>query len=139
MYWTDSGTVPRIESSWLDGTHRKLVVGDKLETPTGIAIDYAGNHRIYFSDPKANSIESVNPDGSDRTLVLKGELFHPISLDLFEDQVYWVTRDSGEIYRQDKFGRGVKVRVRRSLEHATDVKIYQEKKYNTSGMLFQVL
>ena len=136
MFWTDSGTVPKIESSWLDGTHRKIVIGDKLETPTGIAIDYNGQHRIYFSDPKANSIESCRTDGSDRVMVLKGELFHPISLDIFEDQVYWVTRDSGEIYRQDKFGRGVKVRVRRSLEHATDVKIYQDKKYNTSGMNF---
>ena len=132
MFWTDSGTVPRIESSWMDGTRRKVIVGDRLETPTGITVDYASGHRLYWSDSKANSIESSRPDGSDRVVVLKGDLLHPISIDVFEDQLYWVTRDSGEIFRQDKFGRGVKVRVRRSLEHATDVKIFQTQKYNTS-------
>lgn len=132
MFWTDSGTVPRIESSWMDGTRRKVIVGDRLETPTGITVDYASGHRLYWSDSKANSIESSRTDGSDRIVVLKGDLLHPISIDVFEDQLYWVTRDSGEIFRQDKFGRGVKVRVRRSLEHATDVKIFQTQKYNTS-------
>lgn len=135
MFWTDSGTVPRIETSWMDGSHRKIIIGDKLEFPSGITIDYAANHRIYWSDSKANSIESAKPDGSDRRVVLKGELFHPVSIDLFEDQLYWVTRDSGEVFRQDKFGRGVKVRVKRSLEHATDVKIFHKMKYNMSREL----
>lgn len=139
MYWTDAGSVPRIESSWMDGSHRKTVIGDKLETPSGVAVDYAAGHRLYWSDSKANSIESSNSDGSDRVVVLKGGLLHPVSLDLFEDQLYWVTRDTGEVFRQDKFGRGVKVRVRRSLEHATDVKIYHEKRYNVSGEFSSVM
>lgn len=132
MVWSDAGSAPKIESSWMDGSHRKVIVGDKLETPSGLAIDYEGAHRLYWSDSKANSIESASLDGSDRSVIIKGDINHPLSLDVFEDQVYWVTRDSGEIYKQDKFGRGVKVRVRRSLEQATDVKIYQERKYNTS-------
>jgi low density lipoprotein-related protein 2 len=135
MFWTDAGTVPRIESSWMDGSHRKIIIGDKLEIPSGIVVDYSANHRIYWCDSKANSIESARPDGSDRRIVLKGELFHPVSIDVFEDQLYWVTRDTGEVYRQDKFGRGVKVRVKRSLEHATDVKIFHKMKYNMSRKL----
>ena len=132
MFWTDAGTVPLIESSWMDGSRRKVIVGERLETPSGLTIDYASGHRIYWSDSKANSIESARTDGSDRVVVLKGDLHHPISIDVFEDQLYWVTRDTGEIFRQDKFGRGVKVRVRRSLEHATDVKIFQKQKYNST-------
>jgi len=133
MFWTDIGVVPKIESSWMDGTHRKVIASERLETPTGLAIDFDGGHRLYWADSKANVIESSNHDGSGRQVVIKGDIAHPLSLDLFEDQIYWVTRDSGEIYRQDKFGRGVKVRVKRALESATDVKIYQEMKYNTSG------
>lgn len=132
MFWTDTGVTPKIESGWMDGTHRKMVVTEKIETPSGLTIDYDGGHRLYWSDSKANVIESVNPDGTDRTVIIRGDIAHPVSLDLFEDQIYWVTRDSGEIFRQDKFGRGVKVRVKRALESATDVKIYQEMKYNTS-------
>lgn len=133
MFWTDAGLTPKIESSWMDGTRRKIIANEKLGYPAGLVIDYEAEHRLYWCDSKLNTIESANPDGTNRVTVIKGELLHPASLDLFEDQLYWVTRDTGEIYRQDKFGRGVKVRVKRSLEHATDVKIYQEKKYNTSS------
>ena len=132
MFWTDAGLSPKIESSWMDGTRRKTIINEKLGFPTGLTIDYESEHRLYWCDSKLNTIESANSDGTNRVTVISGELHHPSSLDLFEDQLYWVTRDTGEIFRQDKFGRGVKVRVRRSLEHATDVKVYQEKKYNTS-------
>ncbi|RWS16465.1 low-density lipoprotein receptor-related protein 2-like protein [Dinothrombium tinctorium] len=132
MFFTDAGSAPKIESSWMDGTRRRIVINEKLGYPAGIVIDYAGGHRIYWSDSKLNTIESAKSDGSNRVVVLSGELHQPTSIDLFEDQLYWVTQETGEIFRQDKFGRGVKVRVRRSLEYATDVKILQEKKYNTS-------
>ena len=132
MIWADGGSSPKIESSWMDGTKRRAVVSEKLGTPSGLVVDYAAGHRLYWCDAKLNTIESINLDGSNRVTVAHGELHHPTSLDLFEDQLYWVTRDTGEIFKQDKFGRGVKVRVKRSLEQASDLKIYHEKKYNTS-------
>lgn len=133
MFWADAGASPKIASSWMDGTKVSFIVSERLGLPAGLAIDYESDHRLYWCDSKTNTIESSKQDGSDRVVVLKGDLQHPISIDLFEDQIYWVTKDTGEVYRQDKFGRGVKVRVKRDLEHATDIKIYQEKKYNTSG------
>ncbi|XP_015791351.1 low-density lipoprotein receptor-related protein 2 [Tetranychus urticae] len=132
MFWADAGASPKIASSWMDGTKVSFIVSERLGLPAGLAIDYESDHRLYWCDSKTNTIESSKQDGSDRVVVLKGDLQHPISIDLFEDQIYWVTKDTGEVYRQDKFGRGVKVRVKRDLEHATDIKIYQEKKYNTS-------
>lgn len=135
MFWTDAGLSPKLESSWMDGSRRKLIINEKLGYPTGLTIDYESDQRLYWCDSKLNTIESSNSDGTNRVTIISGELHHPSSLDMFEDQLFWVTRDTGEIYRQDKFGRGVKVRVRRSLEQATDVKVYQEKKYNTSCKL----
>ena len=132
MFWSDSGSVPKIESSWMDGTKRKVIVQEKLASPTGLVIDFEGGHRIYWADSKHNTIESIKPDGTSRVTVIQGDLHHPNSLDLFEDQLFWVTRDTGEIFKQDKFGRGVKVRVKRALEQASDLKIYHDKKYNTS-------
>lgn len=120
----------------MDGSKRKTLIGEKLGYPSGLVVDFEGGHRVYWADMKLNTIESVNPDGSNRVTVIHGDLHHPASLDLFEDQLYWVTRDTGEIFKQDKFGRGVKVRVKRSLEQASDLKIYHDKKYNTSCKLF---
>ncbi|XP_067141896.1 low-density lipoprotein receptor-related protein 2 isoform X5 [Centruroides vittatus] len=133
MFWTESGTLPKIESAWMNGNKRKSLADEKLGHPTGLTVDYAQNHRIYWCDTKENVIESMNADGSDRKTVLGGDLHHPSGLDIFEDHMYWIEKDSGEIYHQDKFGRGVKVRARRSLEVTpAGVKIYHQQKYNMS-------
>ncbi|XP_076344763.1 low-density lipoprotein receptor-related protein-like [Tachypleus tridentatus] len=120
LFWTDAGTTPKIESAWMDGTKRKVLVNEKLGYPSGITIDYYGGHRIYWCDSKLNTIDSMKIDGSDRVTVISGELHHPVSIDVFEGYLLWVTRDSGEIYKQDKFGRGVNVRVRRGLENPSE-------------------
>lgn len=49
-------------------------------------------------------------------------LHHPVSLDLFENQLYWLSRETGELIRQDKFGRGVPVTIAKDLVNPTGVK-----------------
>jgi len=137
MVWSAAGKSPAIFNGWMDGTNRNKIVNNKLGFPSGIAIDYESDQRIYWSDSKLNTIESSKQDGSNRVVVLKGDLHHPMSLDLFENEIYWTTRDSGEIFRQDKFGRGVKVRVKKDLEHSTDLKMYHDLKYNKSSKFIQ--
>lgn len=78
---------------------------------------------MYWVDTKLNTIEVMKPDGSQRRTILKGEaLRHPISLDVFESTLYWVTRDTGELLQQDKFGRGVSVVVAKDLVNPSSVK-----------------
>lgn len=43
-------------------------------------------------------------------------------MDVFESTLYWITRDTGELIKQDKFGRGVPVTVARDLANPTSVK-----------------
>lgn len=130
MFWSDSGSNPKIETAWMDGSKRRIIVGDKIGYPTGLTIDYAADHRVFWCDSKLNTIETAKQDGSDRVVLVSGDIMHPFAMDLFEDSLFWVTRDSGEIYRQDKHGRGVKVRVKRNVENPTGVKIFQPLKYN---------
>lgn len=72
MFWADSGAVPKIESAWLDGSRRRPLVLDKVRQPTGLAIDFAHDHSLYWVDTKLNVIEVMNHDGSNRNIVLKG-------------------------------------------------------------------
>lgn len=58
---------------------------------------------------------------------------HPISLDVFEDNLFWISRDNGDIWRHDKFGRGVKVRTRHGSQISNALKIYHPLKYNTTS------
>lgn len=54
--------------------------------------------------------------------VVSERLQHPVSLDLFENQLYWLTRDTGELIKQDKFGRGVPVTIAKDLVNPSGVK-----------------
>ena len=57
----------------------------------------------------------------------------PTALDVFENTVYWTSADDDAIYRVDKFGRGVKQLVRKGFQQATNVKVYQQYKYDMSS------
>lgn len=123
MFWTDAGSAPKIEGAWLDGSKRRPLITDEIRHPTGLTIDYAMEHTLYWVDTKLNNIESMTYDGKNRKTVLKGEnLRHPISLDVFESYLYWITKDTGELLKQDKFGRGVPVAIQRDLLNPSSVK-----------------
>lgn len=122
MFWTDIGSIPKIETSWMDGSKRQILVSDAISQPTGLSIDFAMDHTIYWVDAKLNKIERMNEDGSRRRLVASENLKHPFALDVFEASLYWVTRDTGEVYSMDKFGRGVPVRVPGELANPSSIK-----------------
>jgi low density lipoprotein-related protein 2 len=54
--------------------------------------------------------------------LLAEALHHPISLDVFESTMFWITRDAGELIKQDKFGRGVPVVITKDLVNPSGVK-----------------
>lgn len=61
------------------------------------------------------------------------DIGHPYSLDVFEGHVYWTTKDKGEVWRTNKFGRGNKVKVLTINPWLTQVRIYQEHRHNQTG------
>jgi low density lipoprotein-related protein 2 len=133
VVWSDAGSIPKIESSWMDGSKRYTLVSENLRYPTGLSIDYNNNNRIYFVDTKLNKIESISWKGSDRiTILQEGSLRHPIALDVFESSIYYINRDSGDLTKHDKFGRGVSVSIERDLVNPTSVKVFHQLRYNSS-------
>ncbi|KAJ8966733.1 hypothetical protein NQ317_010605 [Molorchus minor] len=123
MFWTDAGSLPKIELSWMDGSKHRALKTTEMRHPTGLAIDYGQDHVLYWVDTKLNTIETMKYDGSNRKVLLRGEMLkHPISLDVFESNLYWVTKDTGELLKQDKFGRGVPVIVQRDLLNPSSLK-----------------
>nr|CAD7412023.1 unnamed protein product [Timema cristinae] len=133
MFWSDAGTVPKIETSWMDGTKRRTIVSENVRHPAGLAVDYTMDHTLYWVDTKLNKIVMMKYDGSNQHEILAGEsLHHPISLDVFENHMYWLTRDTGELIKQDKFGRGVPVIIAKDLVNPSGVKVYHPLRYNTT-------
>lgn len=59
--------IPAIVVAQMDGKLSRQLVTDVL-APAGLAIDYP-TRRLYWADMKANKIETVKLDGSDRQVV----------------------------------------------------------------------
>uniref|UniRef100_A0A3Q2H8C7 Low-density lipoprotein receptor-related protein 2 n=1 Tax=Equus caballus TaxID=9796 RepID=A0A3Q2H8C7_HORSE len=131
MYWTDWGKEPKIESAWMDGQHRIILVKEDLGWPTGLSIDYLNNDQIYWSDFKENVIETMKHDGTDRRTVVNAAV-NPYSLDIFEGELYWISKDKGEVWKQDKFGRDEKEKMLVVNPWLTQVRIFQQYRYNQS-------
>lgn len=70
MFWSDLGRKPRIEMCSMDGTNRRSFISDSVRSPAGITIDYAAR-RLYWSDTKPYTIESVSLDGKGRRVIHK--------------------------------------------------------------------
>lgn len=52
-------------------------------------------------------------------------------MSVFEDHVYWSTQEKGEVFRQDKFGHGDKVKLLTAGPWLTQVSVYQQQRYNS--------
>uniref|UniRef100_A0A8C6QUZ8 Low-density lipoprotein receptor-related protein 2 n=1 Tax=Nannospalax galili TaxID=1026970 RepID=A0A8C6QUZ8_NANGA len=131
MFWTDQGKVPKIESAWMNGDHRSVLVTEDLGWPNGLSIDYVNDDRIYWSDSKEDVIETIKYDGTDRRVIIN-EAMKPFTLDIFEDQLYWVAKEKGEVWKQNKFGKGKKEKVLVVNPWLTQVRIFHQLRYNQS-------
>lgn len=133
MFWTDTYELsPKIESAWMDGQNRTVLVDTRLANPTGLTLDTRMDNRLYWSDSKENIIESMRIDGSDRVIVVAGQLLHPYSLDVFEDSLYWVSLQHGKVMKMDKFGRGVNQTLQAGLLMPKAVKAFHRLRYEAN-------
>ena len=107
----------------LIGTKRKILIVDGLIHPAALTIDFAMDNTIYWADHSLSSIEMMKADGSGRKTVVRGNTVdRPSSLDVFESSLYWISSAKGELRRQDKFGRGVMVRLVKDIASPSSVK-----------------
>ncbi|CAL8382563.1 unnamed protein product [Boreogadus saida] len=131
MYWADWGNHPKIETAGMDGTMRETLVEHILQWPTGLAVDYF-NERLYWADAKLSIIGSVRLNGSDPVVAVSGiknHLYHPFSIDVFEDYIYGVTSfGDNHVFRVNKFGRGAVENLTTGINHATDLVLFHRYK-----------
>ena len=81
LFWTDWGTVSKIEVSDLLGQNRRVLINDDLGHPKGLVIDFA-DQVLYWVDSQKDTIESAEFNGNNRRLVAyqSGTLFYGIAI-----------------------------------------------------------
>ncbi|CAF4205802.1 unnamed protein product, partial [Rotaria sp. Silwood2] len=109
LFLTDWGKNPRIERASMDGQQRVSIVNDSIEMPVGLTLDLI-RQEIYFTDHHLNYIEVVNYDGENRRKILGNTHFlhGPISINVYEQYLYWYDSNSKEVRRLNRFEHGIK-------------------------------
>ncbi|XP_053385857.1 low-density lipoprotein receptor-related protein 2-like [Mercenaria mercenaria] len=124
LYWTDADSKhPRIEQSWMNGEKRKTLVYKRLIHPSALTIDFIMSNRVYWADYKTGVIESMNFDGTERALIV-GKVLSPVSLDVFESKIYWVSQRNGTAHYMDKFGFGNSTVLQTGLIYPSGVRLF---------------
>lgn len=88
MYWTDYGTVVRIERASMDGALRTNLHTTELSAPYGLTIDY-DTQTLYWVDYSLDKLEKSNTDGTNRTVVTRASVQCPWGITFFENKLYW--------------------------------------------------
>ncbi|KAA0202310.1 hypothetical protein HAZT_HAZT007753 [Hyalella azteca] len=105
LFWSDWGeNASRIERSYLDGSHRTVIVNTNIGWPNGLALDYK-SERLFWIDAQEKRLESCDLEG-ERRQVLVTDLPHPFGLALMNSFVYWTDWNRSSIEMADKiFGK----------------------------------
>lgn len=130
LFWTDwDKDIPRIESSSMTGTHRKVIFNvtnyKNGAWPNGLSLDYV-LQRLYWIDARADSIHCANYDGSDHHEILRNTAYlsHPFSITVFESHVYWTDWRTSQVTQASKFnGSQIQVLDQNSNVQPCDIKI----------------
>ena len=93
IFWTDIGSHAKIERAYLDGSDRKVIVKDNLKSPQGLSLDLK-QRKIYWCDSEMSGLFSVDYEGQNRIVLLKGQttkwLSRPVDVAYFEGRLYWL-------------------------------------------------
>ncbi len=136
IYWINNGNEKSIMSAWMNGENIRIVVNTNLASPTGLTIDFHMNNRLFWCDQKYNFIESIKYDGTDRVRIEHAGLLNPFRIDIFENHVYWLSKEHGSVNKIDKFGRGGLIKMISGLDLTSDIKVFHSLKIQKSSKLF---
>lgn len=87
MYWTDTGSVRKIEQASMDGTSRIALI-TSLSTPYGLTLD-ADTQTLYWMDYSRNVLERASVDGSNRATLTSRMILDPYFLTYYDGNLYW--------------------------------------------------
>ncbi|KAL3848554.1 hypothetical protein ACJMK2_019405 [Sinanodonta woodiana] len=86
LFWTDTGKIPKIERSSLNGANRKLLTWQGLIRPTSLCIDYQKN-LLYWTDYARGTVEYTDIHGSGRKILISNVGSRFYGIDIFQGKL----------------------------------------------------
>ena len=88
MYWSDWGTIAKIERASMDGKNRTVIHNTDLIWPNGLTLDHS-QQVLYWNDASRDRIESSNVDGSNRRIVSSQGIYRPFGISVYRNRIYF--------------------------------------------------
>ncbi|CAG2110064.1 unnamed protein product [Medioppia subpectinata] len=124
LFWSEWGKRPGIYTAGMDGSNKRHLISDEIVWPNGLALDVVSN-RLYWSEAKYGRIEFLDLETNHRRVVLQDKIFHPFSLAVFEDSLYWSDWITYSLDMSNKFtGHNQTTLVREMNEHIMGVHVF---------------
>nr|XP_031843623.1 vitellogenin receptor-like [Nomia melanderi] len=78
------------------GSNVKAIANRNIGIVSSLVIDRTRS-RLYWADTLLKTIESCNFDGTDRAIFLKTDVYQARSLNIYEDNLYWLMGTTGTL------------------------------------------
>ena len=88
MYWSDWGSVAKIEKASMDGSGRVIIHNTSLTSPNALTLDIP-SQTLYWADADLAKIESSRVDGSNRQLISQVGLSQPFAIAVKDTSIYF--------------------------------------------------
>ena len=103
-----------------------------IQSPNALALDES-DKKLYWAGKDLNGysiIEAVSLDGLTRNVIFRRPGYHPFSLDIFQDFVYWSDWEKNAVLRINKTGGGGDEVIVSGLNKPMGLKILHQRKEN---------
>ena len=94
MYWTEGGNYGSIERSYLDGTHREIILSS-IGRANGLTIDHSAR-KLYWADLYTPAIDSFDLRTKKRNAIITDNIVYPFSITQYQDYIYWTDWNTGK-------------------------------------------
>ncbi|KAF2367526.1 EGF domain [Trinorchestia longiramus] len=102
LFWSDWNRAgPKIESSGLDGSDRRILVDSDLQLPNSLVVDFETS-TLCWADAGTNKIECIGVNGRDRRTVLRGPEY-PFGLTLHQRHFYYTDWSDNRVHAVNKY------------------------------------
>ncbi|KAM9364417.1 LOW QUALITY PROTEIN: low-density lipoprotein receptor-related protein 1B-like [Pholidichthys leucotaenia] len=132
LFFTDYGSVAKVERCNMDGTNRTRLVDYRIEQPTAVALDVI-KKLVYWADAYLDYIDVVDYQGRNRHTIIHGsQVSHIFSLAVFEDYLYAIHSDTSQespsvdLLQMHRFNITTESRTLASLGNSRALRIYHK-------------
>ena len=94
VYWSDWGSVAKIEKASMDGKNQTVIVDTNLVWPNGLTLD-SYQQVLYWIDAYLDRIESSSVNGSRRIVVSSERIYRPFGISVYRGILYFTDSFTG--------------------------------------------